>query len=144
MTLAISCDVLIAAESATFGYPEIDLGLIPAIHFFHLPRIVGRHRAFELLFGGRPFAAAEAAELGLVSRVVPDGALRAEARALARTFAAKSPNAIRFGRAAFRRASDPELRRAVEQAAESFCEIAVTADAQAGLRAFVAKRGPKG
>ncbi len=49
MTLAISCDVLVAGESATFGYPEIDLGLVPAIHFVHLPRIVGRHRAFELL-----------------------------------------------------------------------------------------------
>src|SRR5207247_6880711 len=61
MTLAISCDVLIAGESATFGYPEIDLGLVPALHFVHLPRIVGRHRAFELLFSGRSFGADEAA-----------------------------------------------------------------------------------
>ena len=67
MTLAISCDVLLAGESATFGYPEIDLGLVPAIHFVHLPRIVGRHRAFELLFSGRTFAADEAASLGAVS-----------------------------------------------------------------------------
>jgi enoyl-CoA hydratase len=49
MTLAISCDVLVAGRSATFGHPEIDLGLIPAIHFMHLPGIVGRHRAFESL-----------------------------------------------------------------------------------------------
>ena len=66
MTLAISCDVLVAGESASFGYPEIDLGLVPAIHFVHLPRIVGRHRAFELLFSGRSFGAEEAASLGLV------------------------------------------------------------------------------
>ena len=68
MSLAISCDVIIASENATFGYPEIDLALIPAIHFIHLPRIVGRHRAFELLFSGRSFSAAKAASLGLVSQ----------------------------------------------------------------------------
>jgi len=60
MTLAISCDVLLAGASATFGYPEIELGLVPAIHFVHLPKIVGRHRAFELLFSGRIFGAEEA------------------------------------------------------------------------------------
>ena len=69
MTLSISCNVIVAAQSATFGYPEIDVGVIPAIHFAHLPRIIGRHRAFELLFSGRAFPAAEAATLGLVSRV---------------------------------------------------------------------------
>src|SRR5438309_5294904 len=101
MTLAISCDVLIAGQSATFGYPEIDLGLIPAIHFLHLPQIVGRHRAFELLFSGRSFGAAEAAALGLVSRVVPDDQAEHEARALARSFANKPPNTMRLGRSAF-------------------------------------------
>ena len=73
MTLAISCDVIIAGAGATFGYPEIDVGVIPAIHFAHLPRIVGRHRAFELLFSGRSFDAEEACRLGLVSRVVGVG-----------------------------------------------------------------------
>src|SRR5262249_57473600 len=86
-----------------FGYPEIDLGLIPAIHFLHLPRIVGRHRAFELLFSGRTFGAAEAASLGLVSRVVPDEKVREEARAMAQVFARKSRAAMRLGRAAFLR-----------------------------------------
>jgi enoyl-CoA hydratase/carnithine racemase len=71
MTMAISCDVILAGQSATFGYPEIDAGVIPAIHFTHLPRIIGRHRAFELLFSGRSFGAEEAYRLGLVSRVVP-------------------------------------------------------------------------
>ena len=72
MTLAISCDMIVAGRSATFGYPEIDVGIIPAIHFTHLPRIVGKHRAFDLLFTGRNFGATEAAELGLVSRLVDD------------------------------------------------------------------------
>src|SRR6516162_9437631 len=142
MTLAISCDVLIAGESASFGYPEIDLGLVPAIHFAHLPRIVGRHRAFELLFSGRAFDAEEAAKLGLVSRIVPDERVRDEARAMARVFAAKSRTAMRLGRAAFVRVNDLDYRRGIGEAVENFCAVAATADAQEGLRAFVEKRPP--
>ena len=70
MTMAISCDVILAGLHATFGYPEINIGVLPAIHFAHLPRIAGRHRAFELLFSGRTFAAQEAYELGLVSKEI--------------------------------------------------------------------------
>ena len=69
MTLSISCNVIIASRAATFGYPEIDVGMIPAIHFIHLPLIVGRHRAFEILFSGRVFDAQEAVALGLVSQM---------------------------------------------------------------------------
>jgi enoyl-CoA hydratase len=143
MTLAISCDVLVAGRSTTFGYPEIDLGLVPAIHFVHLPRIVGRHRAFELLFSGRTFGADEAASLGLVSRVVPDEKVRDEARAMARMFAAKSRTTMRLGRAAFVRANDLDYRRGIGEAVEIFCNVAATADAQEGLRAFIEKRSPK-
>src|SRR5262249_58361806 len=107
MTLAISCDVLLAGTSATFGYPEIELGLVPAIHFVHLPKIVGRHRAFELLFSGRTFGAEEAFTLGLVSRIVPDERLREEARALARALAGKSRSAMRRRRAHFLHAHAP-------------------------------------
>jgi enoyl-CoA hydratase/carnithine racemase len=142
MTLAISCDVLVAAQSATFGYPEIDLALVPAIHFAHLPRIVGRHRAFELLFTGRSFGAEEAASLGLVSRIVPDEKLRDEARAMARIFATKSPTAMRLGRAAFMRANDLDYRRSIGNAVDVFCNVATTDDAQEGLRAFKEKRAP--
>jgi enoyl-CoA hydratase/carnithine racemase len=142
MTIAISCNVLLAGQSATFGYPEIDLGLIPAIHFAHLPRIVGRHRAFELLFSGRSFGAEEAAALGLVSRAVPDDKLHDEARTLARTFAAKSPATMRSARAGFMRASDLGFRTSIADAVDNFCDVAVTPDAQEGLRAFVEKRRP--
>jgi enoyl-CoA hydratase/carnithine racemase len=142
MTLAISCDVILAGQSATFGYPEIDLALVPAIHFAHLPRIVGRHRAFELLFTGRSFGAEEAASLGLVSRVVPDEKLRDQARAMAGIFATKSPTAMRLGRAAFMRANDLDYRRSIGNAVEVFCNVATTDDAQEGLRAFKEKRAP--
>jgi len=143
MTLSISCDVILAGESATFGYPEIDLAVIPAIHFVHLPRIIGRHRAFELLFSGRSFDADEAASLGLVSRVVQDEKLIDEAYALAETFATKSPDTVRIARAAFMRANDLDYRRGVGYAAELFCNVVATEDAQKGLKAFAAKQTPK-
>jgi enoyl-CoA hydratase len=140
MTLAISCDVILAGESATFGYPEIDLALVPAIHFVHLPQVVGRHRAFELLFSGRSFDAQEACALGLVSRIVPDEKVREEARAMARVFAMKSPSTMRLGRAQFLRANDGG--RGIAEAVENFCIVAATADAQERVRAFIEKRSP--
>ena len=144
MTLAISCDVLLAGESATFGYPEIDLGLVPAIHFVHLPRIVGRHRAFELLFSGRSFGAGEAESLGLVSRIVPNEKLRDTAREMAAILAAKPAAAMRLGRAAFMRANDQDFRRSVGDAVELFCNVATTDGAQEGLRKFLEKRASRG
>ena len=142
MTLSISCDVIIASESATFGYPEIDLAVVPAIHFVHLPRIIGRHRAFELLFSGRTFSSDEAASLGLVSHVVADEDIQAKGRALAETFASKSPNTMRLARDAFLRANDLDYRRGVGYAAELFCNVATTDEAQEGLDAFLNKRKP--
>jgi len=142
MTMAISCDVILAGEGATFGYPEINIGVLPAIHFAHLPRIVGRHRAFELLFTGRTFGAQEAFALGLVSRVVPDAELDAAAMALAADFAGKSPTVMALGRAAFMRQNDLEYRRAIADAVEDFCNVVMTDAAQEGIRAFMEKRAP--
>jgi enoyl-CoA hydratase/carnithine racemase len=143
MTLAVSCDVVLAGESATFGYPEIDLGVLPAIHFVHLPRIVGRHRAFELLFTARAFAADDAAALGVINRVVPDAQLEAEALNLARDFAAKPEAAMRAGRAAFMRQIDRDYRCNIAEAVDDFCAILATDAAQARIRAFAEKNRPK-
>lgn len=143
MTLSISCDVLLAAESATFGYPEIDLGLVPAIHFVHLPRIIGRHRAFELLFSGRAFPAVEAERIGLVTRVVADDEILADAMSLARAMGAKPVSSTRLGRSAFMRINDRDYRRDIAQAVEHFCYVASTPAAQAGLAAFAERRKPK-
>jgi enoyl-CoA hydratase/carnithine racemase len=142
MTLAISCDVIIASASATFGYPEIDIGLPPAIHFAHLPRVIGRHRAFELLFSGRAFDAEEAYRLGLASRVVPDDQLERVATELAAAFAMKSPAVMRLARNAFMRQNDLDYRRSIANAVEDFCNVVATPAAQEGLRAFVEKRRP--
>jgi enoyl-CoA hydratase/carnithine racemase len=143
MTLAISCDVILASENATFGYPEINIGLLPAIHFAHLPRIIGRHRAFELLFSGRSFDAEEAFRLGLVSNVVADVELDRAAVVLAKVFAAKSPAVMRLGRSAFLRQNDLDSRRSIARAVEDFCNVATTEAAQEGLRAFMEKRAPR-
>src|SRR5258708_19153545 len=140
MTMAISCDVILAGLHATFGYPEIKIGVLPAIHFAHLPRIAGRHRAFELLFSGRIFAAQEAYELGLVSKVVPDAELDAAADMLATDFAAKSPAVMRLARSAFMRQND--YRRSIADAVEDFCNVVTTDAAQEGIRAFLEKRAP--
>jgi len=143
MTIAVSCDVILAGESATFGYPEIDVGVLPAIHFAHLPRLIGRHRAFELLFSGRALAAREAFDLGIINKVVPDSDLESEAMKLAARFAAKSATVLRIGRAAFMRQNDLDYRRSIANAVEDFCNAALTDAAQEGIRAFVEKRPPK-
>ena len=143
MTLAISCDMIIAGESASFGYPEINLALPPAIHFAHLHRIIGRYRAFDLLFTARTFGADEALALGLISRIVPAGGALAEAMEAARVIASKSPAAIAFSRAAFHREADRTYTDAVARAVDDFCALAVSADAQEGLKAFLDKRKPQ-
>jgi enoyl-CoA hydratase len=94
------------------------------------------------LFSGRTFGAEEAASLGLVSQIVPDEKVHDEARAMARVFVTKSRTAIRLGRAAFLRANDRDYRRAIGDAVENFCNVAATADAQEGVRAFIEKRAP--
>lgn len=143
MTVAVSCDMIVAGESASFGYPEVHVGLIPALHFVHLPRIVGRHRAFELLFSGNAFSAAAAHELGLINRLVPDEAVDSTARQLAANMAAKSPVVMQLGRDAFMRANDLDYRRMIENVAETMCALVETDDAQEGLAAFTEKRPPK-
>lgn len=143
MTIAISCDMLIAGDGSTFGYPEIDVGLIPAIHFVQLPRLVGKHRAFGPLFLGEPFDAETALRMGLVSELVPAGTALDRARTIARKLAAKSPVVMKLGRDAFARAVDTDFRRSVENVAETFALIAGTEDCQEALTAFVEKRAPR-
>ena len=140
MTLAISCDMIIASEKSSFGYPEINLGLLPAIHFNHLPKIIGRYRAFELLFSGRTFYTDEAFSLGLISKVTSEEKFTDEINSLATNLSYKSPTALKLGRAAFMRTNDLDYRRGVANAVEDFCNSAITPDAQEGLKAFLEKR----
>jgi enoyl-CoA hydratase len=143
MTLAINCDVVIAADDIDLGYPEIDVGVIPAIHYVHLPRQISRNQAFELLFGGKPVPVARAVELGLVNHAVPRAELMRAARDLAALFAAKSPAIMALGRQSFMRANDLDYRRNVENQIETLCNVFDTADGREGLQAFVEKRAPR-
>jgi enoyl-CoA hydratase len=141
MTIAMSCDLIIASERANFGYPEIDLGLLPAIHYAHLSRLLGRQRAFELLFTGRTFTADEAERLGLILRAVSHESLSQTCMSIAQQFSAKPREAMRLGRSAFYTTLDHGYRRDVAFAAETFCTAARTQTAQSKMRAFVTGRG---
>ena len=140
VTWAVSCDLVIAAEEAKMGYPEIDVGLLPAMHLVHLPRVAGRHRAAQLLFTGDIVSAREMKGLGVVNDVVPRAEVLPRARALARRLAAKSPVAMKLLRDAFVRANDLDYRRAMEGVVETMCSLKDTADSKEALRAFVEKR----
>ncbi|WP_416898418.1 MAG: enoyl-CoA hydratase/isomerase family protein [Minwuia sp.] len=142
MSLSITCDVIVASERADLGYPEINVGVLPAIHFAHLPAVIGRHRAFELLLTGESFGPERAKEMGLVNHVVPHEQLMEKALELGRTFAAKSPTAMRIGRLAFWRAQDLDYRRSVAAQVEMMCALAETDDFEEGLAAFAEKRKP--
>ena len=142
MSIAITCDMIVAADNASFGYPELEVGLVPSIHFTHLHRIAGRYRAFDLLFTGRPFDVREAMEIGLVCRSAPEAQVLDEARKLARVFASKSPELMRLGKAAFKRAIDNGYSVAAAGAVDTVSTVFGTDDCKEGLAAFAQKRKP--
>jgi len=143
MSIAITCDMIVAADDASFGYPELEVGLLPAIHYNHLPRIVGRHRAFDLLFTGRVFGAPEATDLGLVSRTAPAPEVLAKAAELGRLLARKSPELMRLGKAAFMRVTDNGYRQGAAAAVDLVSTVFGTPDCAEGLAAFDEKRQPQ-
>ncbi len=140
--LAMACDVRIAAESASFGQPEINLGIIPGFGGTQrLPRLVGTARALELNLTGDPISAEEAYEIGLVNRVVPDHELHDVARAWARKLGGQAPLAV----SAIKRttAGDADLDEGIEAEKAAFGEVFQSADAREGIGAFLGKRAPK-
>ena len=142
ITIAISCDMIVADVASTFGYPEINIGLLPAIHYTNLPRIIGRYRAFDLLFTGRTFSAEEAMQLGLISRIASTGTVLEEARKVAQVLASKSPELMRMGKAGFMAAIDDGYRQGVTGAVNLIGAVLATDDCKEGLSAFVEKRKP--
>jgi len=142
--LAMACDLRIAAETARFGQPEVKLGIIPGFAGTQrLSRLVGKGRAKELIFSGEMIDAREAWRIGLVNRVVPAGALLAEARAVAATMVNKSASAIRLAKEAIENGLEMDFARAARYEAELFGLCFATADAREGLKAFVEKRPPR-
>ena len=112
------------------------------MHFVHLPRQIGRNKAFGLLFTGKPISAPEAYQRGLVNYVVSKEQVMAKAREVAADFASKSPLVMQLARDSFMRINDFEYRRAIESAVETICNIIELDDAKEGLDAFNEKRKP--
>jgi enoyl-CoA hydratase len=141
--LAMMCDIIIAADNARFGQPEIKLGVIPgAGGTQRLPRAVGKAKAMDLVLTGRMMDAAEAERAGLVSRVVPAERLIDEALAAAAAICALSAPSLMMAKECVNRAYEGSLADGVMFERRLFHSLFATEDQKEGMAAFVAKRKP--
>lgn len=140
--LVATCDLAVAAETATFATPGVRIGLFCSTPMVALSRNVGRKRALEMLLTGRLVDARTAADWGLVNSVVPPDQVLDAALALAHQVAGASPLTVRIGKEAFYRQIDEPQDRAYELMGRTMAANAVTGDAQEGITAFLDKREP--
>ncbi|HOW96119.1 MAG TPA: enoyl-CoA hydratase-related protein, partial [Mycolicibacterium fallax] len=139
--LAMMCDILIAAENAKFGQPEIKLGVLPGMGGSQrLTRAIGKAKAMDLILTGRNMDAEEAERAGLVSRVVPTADLLSESRAVAETIAGMSLSAARMAKEAVNRSYETNLTEGLLFERRLFHSAFATADQKEGMAAFAAKR----
>jgi enoyl-CoA hydratase/carnithine racemase len=142
--LALACDMIVAAEGATFGQPEINLGIIPGGGGTQrLARVLGKQRAMELVLTGERFDAAAALKLGLVNRVVEGDGWLDEAMALAATVAERPPIAARLAKQAVIAAEETALTAGLENERRLYELAMATEDRVEGMTAFLEKREPK-
>ena len=142
--LAMMCDFIIAADSAQFGQPEINLGIIPgAGGTQRLIRAVGKSKAMELCLSGRMMSAEEAERAGLVARVVPADALLSEAMKTAQAIAAKSLPALMICKESINRSFDSGLSEGLLFERRQFHSLFASEDQKEGMAAFVEKRKPE-
>ena len=141
--LALSCDLIVASETARFGQPETSLGIIPgAGGTQRLTRAVGKATAMDVILSGRLLSADEALAAGLVARVVAQEAWLTEATRVAREIAAKSPISVRLAKEAVDKAFEAPLAVGVEFERRAFYLARASEDATEGLNAFLEKRPP--
>jgi enoyl-CoA hydratase len=141
--LAMTCDMIVAAEDARFGQPEIRLGVMPgAGGTQRLTRAIGKARAMEMILTGDPIDAQAAASLGLVTRVVPADATVDAALELAARIAGMPPLAVRAAKAAVRSAHEDALEAGLAAEREAFFRLFDTEDQAEGMAAFTEKRAP--
>lgn len=141
--LVAACDVVVASDQATFGLPEIKVGLWPMMVMAEIVRNVGRKNALELMLTGRHIPAQEAQALGLVTRVVPHERLEEETVALARAVAAHSPATIALGLRAFYDCQDMEFEPGLAYLEKELGKVLALEDAKEGIMAFLQKRKPE-
>jgi enoyl-CoA hydratase len=142
--LAMQCDVIIAADNAKFGQPEIKLGIIPGIGGTQrFTRAVGKSKAMDIILTGRMMDAAEADRSGLVARVVPVASLMEEALKVADTIASMSLPSLLAAKEAVNAAFETSLAEGVRFERRVFHSLFASADQKEGMAAFIAKRPPK-
>jgi enoyl-CoA hydratase len=141
--LAMMCDLLIAADTAKFGQPEIKLGVLPGMGGSQrLTRAIGKAKAMDLILTGRTIGADEAERSGLVSRVVPADDLLSEAKAVATTISQMSRSAARMAKEAVNRAFESTLTEGLLYERRLFHSTFATDDQSEGMEAFIEKRAP--
>lgn len=142
--LAMMCDMIIASETARFGQPEVNIGVIPgAGGTQRLTRAVGKAKAIELILTGRMMDAKEALEYGLVNRVVPLELYLEEAKKLAREIAEKPPIAVRLAKEAILKSFSTTLKEGLDFERKAFYLLFASEDRQEGMNAFLEKRKPQ-
>jgi enoyl-CoA hydratase len=141
--LAMSCDIIIASETARFGQPEVNLGIIPGSGGTQrLTHLLGKHRAMELVLTGDAISATEAERLGLVNRIFPVELFLEEAKNIARKIAAKPVLAIKAAKEAVLKAANTPLDEGLDYERKSFYLLFASEDRSEGMRAFLEKRKP--
>jgi len=141
--LVATCDLAVAAETATFATPGVKIGLFCSTPMVAVSRVIGRKRALEMLLTGRPIDANTAADWGLVNRVVPADRLEDEVMELARQIASSSQLTLQVGKEAFYRQIDERQGDAYQLMGRVMADNAMTGDAQEGMSAFLEKRKPE-
>lgn len=142
--LSMSCDIIIASESAKFGQPEINIGVMPgAGGTQRLTRAVGKYKAMEMVLTGSMISADEAQRWGLVNKVVPVEYYLEEAKALAKEIASKPPVAVRLAKEAVLKSFDTTIEGGLEFERKNFYLLFATDDQKEGMKAFVDKRKPE-
>ena len=139
--LAMTCDMIVASETAQFGQPEINIGVIPgAGGTQRMTRAVGKYKAMELILTGRPMTAQEAYDRGLVNKVVPVEVFMDEAKALAKEIAKKPPIAVRLAKEAVLKTFDTNISEGLQFERKNFYMLFSSQDQKEGMKAFMEKR----
>jgi cyclohexa-1,5-dienecarbonyl-CoA hydratase len=141
--LALMCDMIIAAENAKIGQPEISLGCYPPIAIAYLPGAIGFHKATEMVLLGEPITAADAERLGMINKVVPEQRLNEEVDAWVDKLLTKSSAVLTLAKRALREGTDRHFEEALDRSQELyFRELTRTEDMVEGMNAFLEKRPP--
>jgi methylglutaconyl-CoA hydratase len=138
--LATACDLILAAESAQFGYPEVKIGFIPAMVMAILRRSVSEKRAFELLTTGDPIGAAEAQSMGLINRTFPDAIFESSVEAYVEALAARSASAVKLTKRLLYHTDGMTFDAAIEAGAHANALARMTEDAMRGIEKFANKK----